>query len=126
MCLSYLDESTSPPEWKCQDSCLTRKGASVCGETGHFTSFAVLLDGGGGGSGCNGDSEGVIDEVVTYLSLGSVIVAIILIVLAIIILELYHTKHKKDIKQRVAEKAKSRKLEQMNSLHTSLNKPPSL
>ena len=45
-CLSYIDTSVSPPEWKCQDSCLYQVSPSFwCGTTNHFTSFAVLLRG---------------------------------------------------------------------------------
>jgi hypothetical protein len=44
-CLSYLDESESPPRWECQDaalepSCGGRDGF-VCGTTDHLTQFAI-------------------------------------------------------------------------------------
>jgi hypothetical protein len=45
-CLSYIDTSVKPPVWKCQDDCLTQVSPSFwCGETDHFTNFAVLLSG---------------------------------------------------------------------------------
>jgi hypothetical protein len=53
-CLGYLDESVSPPKWKCEDECLQRSSSGqVCGDTSHFTNFAILLGGGGsGGNAC--------------------------------------------------------------------------
>jgi hypothetical protein len=51
-CLGYLDESVSPPKWKCEDECLDSHQGKVCGKTSHFTSFAILLQGGAGG-GCD-------------------------------------------------------------------------
>ena len=48
-CLGFVDESINPPEWKCQDLCLqskrTKSSRQLCGETPHFTNFAVLLMG---------------------------------------------------------------------------------
>lgn len=42
LCLSYIDESKSPPEWVCEDSTLTRdSGDYLCGQTDHFTIFAL-------------------------------------------------------------------------------------
>jgi hypothetical protein len=47
-CLGYIDESTNPPQWKCEDLCLQEKnGKQFCGQTPHFTNFAVLLMGNG-------------------------------------------------------------------------------
>jgi hypothetical protein len=57
-CLGYLDESTDPPTWKCQDECLKEKNDLLCGNTDHFTNFAILLTGGGGGGDkCNRDDN---------------------------------------------------------------------
>lgn len=54
-CLGYLDETTDPPEWKCEDPCVEKTGGgTICGTTDHFTNFAVLL-GGGGGEACDDD-----------------------------------------------------------------------
>lgn len=46
-CLGFIDESRSPPEWMCEDSCLDISDGQACGVTDHFTNFAILLDGGG-------------------------------------------------------------------------------
>lgn len=56
-CLGYLDESTR--EWKCEDQCLTSHGSNtVCGQTDHFTNFAILLSGtAGSGKGCDNDAD---------------------------------------------------------------------
>lgn len=46
-CLGYLDENVKPPTWTCEDTCLSPgKNNQVCGETDHFTNFAILLSGG--------------------------------------------------------------------------------
>ena len=123
LCLSFLDESKDPPEWRCQDSCLERtNGNTVCGETGHFTSFAVLLN--GGGSGCGGSSNEAVEKVITYLSIAAVILACIFIVIAIVIIEMFlnYEKRKKDAK--LANKAQSRKQRFINSVKQSTNSLP--
>ena len=54
LCLGYYDEDQD--EWICEDSCLQETSnqgrIEACGETDHFTNFAILLVGGGG---VNGD-----------------------------------------------------------------------
>lgn len=57
LCLGYLDESLNPPEWKCEDNCLDENSNGLyCGNTNHFTNFALLLAG-GSNNGCNGNSS---------------------------------------------------------------------
>lgn len=52
-CLAYWDSAAAKPEWKCQDQCLTSVGDNLlCGQTDHFTNFAILLGGGGDASVC--------------------------------------------------------------------------
>ena len=60
LCLGYLDESKSPPKWECEDRCLQiDDNGLICGETDHFTNFALLLDGNGSGSSdCGDDFDG--------------------------------------------------------------------
>ena len=45
VCLGYIDESKSPPEWVCEDKCLKSKNNFLCGKTNHLTSFALLFEG---------------------------------------------------------------------------------
>lgn len=45
-CLGYIDESVEPPKWVCEDPCVKHNGKTLCGKTDHFTSFAILLNGG--------------------------------------------------------------------------------
>lgn len=46
LCLGYLDESSNPPKWKCEDECLDENSNGLfCGNTDHFTNFALLLTG---------------------------------------------------------------------------------
>lgn len=55
-CLGFLNEDFSPPRWECQDTCLERNDDNLlCGDTDHFTSFAVLFSGTGNGCGSNDD-----------------------------------------------------------------------
>lgn len=55
-CLGYFDETQA--RWKCEDPCLKASSADggsrdlLCGDTSHFTSFAVLLSGGKSNSEC--------------------------------------------------------------------------
>jgi hypothetical protein len=43
-CLSYLNERQQPPQWECEDECLQSNPSGMyCGETDHFTNFAILL-----------------------------------------------------------------------------------
>ena len=45
-CLAFLNENQSPPKWECEDKCLERNDNDLlCGETDHFTNFAVLFTG---------------------------------------------------------------------------------
>ena len=56
-CLGYIDQRE---RWECEDECVERSGANneyICGTTGHFTSFAVLLGGSGAGDGCGADDN---------------------------------------------------------------------
>lgn len=48
-CLGFIEQMTNPPHWKCQDLCLNERSKTdsrqFCGQTPHFTNFAVLLMG---------------------------------------------------------------------------------
>lgn len=54
-CLGYLDTSSATPTWRCEDECLKSHDDLLCGDTKHFTNFAILLGGGGGGKCDSGD-----------------------------------------------------------------------
>jgi len=54
-CLGFIDEDEK--EFKCEDECLERNDEDqLCGETSHFTNFAILLQGGGSSGGKCGSS----------------------------------------------------------------------
>ena len=53
-CLAFYESVDD--HWKCEDDCLKQKGNTVCGKTEHFTNFAILL-GGNGGGGCEDDGD---------------------------------------------------------------------
>ena len=58
LCLGYLDESLNPPEWICQDHCLQKNSDGlICGNTDHFTNFALLLSGSGNNGNCGDDED---------------------------------------------------------------------
>ena len=60
-CLSFFNEEKQ--EWECEDECLEYKNGQACGETSHFTNFAVILTGGsGGGDPCNTSEDWIFDE----------------------------------------------------------------
>ena len=83
-CLGFVNEETN--EWECADECVEENDeGQFCGETDHFTSFAILLSG-GGSNGC--DSEDGVDKVITYLSVGFVAVAAIFLFIFLLIAEI--------------------------------------
>ncbi len=46
-CLGYLDEILNPPQWVCQDTCVSSNtNGNLCGTTNHLTNFAILFYGG--------------------------------------------------------------------------------
>lgn len=115
LCLSYLDENENPPEWKCQDSCLeyNGNGNQICGETGHFTSFAILL---GAGVGCGGGDDEEVQKVIGWLSLAAIIIAVLCICCGIIMMELYMLVARKKQDKKRAHRARRRKSKLINSL----------
>lgn len=58
-CLGYLEVNRFPNEWICEDPCVeyVEELQQICGTTTHFTSFAVLFEGKGGGDSLCGSSE---------------------------------------------------------------------
>ena len=60
-CLGYIDETQSPPVWKCEDRCLKSKKENLCGKTKHLTNFALLLGGMAKGGDCS-DNYGYVLE----------------------------------------------------------------
>jgi len=88
LCLGFLDETTNPPEWKCEDKCLEENNDNLlCGETEHFTNFALLLNGGASGSsGCESSSEDWITGSIKgdFILLSTCVAIIILCILIIL------------------------------------------
>lgn len=60
LCLGYLDEGARPARWKCEDQCLDNQDEYLCGSTPHFTNFALLLNGAGGGDPCASNDPSLI------------------------------------------------------------------
>ena len=95
LCLGYFDEDKS--KWKCEDKCLTvpGKGSSggdhvVCGETGHLTNFALLLDLSEEGEPCQSDNF-ILASIATGLVGGAVLV----VAFSVLLLEVYF-RHKQN------------------------------
>ena len=91
ICLGYLEETTNPPRWRCQDNCLQQKNrtgdALLCGSTDHLTNFALLLGGGKNGGGpcesgsvayITGSSKG--DLILSLCMVGAAILCVVCIV----------------------------------------------
>ena len=58
LCLGFLDETLSPPEWVCEDPCLQENSDGLlCGSTTHFTNFALLLSNGDAADGCTSTKD---------------------------------------------------------------------
>lgn len=86
-CLAFLDETQTPPKWICQDKCLTTSTKGVlCGNTNHFTSFAIFFGGASNSATCSsqfftGSSE--YDSLVSALfAIG--VIAVLLVIMALI------------------------------------------
>ena len=93
-CLAFIDESSQPPQWKCEDNCLkqvkneTTSLSYLCGKTSHLTSFAVLFEGLANGGKCGEGYDYVLGSANNDLIL-SASVAGFVILLALIILFLF-------------------------------------
>ena len=61
-CLGFVNENASPPKWECEDNCLTEnEDGLLCGETDHFTNFAILFTGLKNNN-CDDDFDYIFDE----------------------------------------------------------------
>ena len=87
-CLGSFDELKR--KWVCDDPCLRAINGSLCGTVDHLTNFALLLGGGGSGTGNNGDpcasasSQGFI---LSYISAALVGTAICIVLCSVILIE---------------------------------------
>ena len=81
-CLGFLNDQG---EWECEDPCLESKGDQLCGQTTHFTNFALLLGGAAGATGCG---SGNFEYTLTYLSVGFIGGALLCILVAMILIEI--------------------------------------
>ena len=80
VCLGFLDDDG---RWECEDYCLDDSDGSLCGKTDHLTNFALLLSTVSGDR-CGSESR---SNVILYLSIGSIVFAIIVVIVAAIVLE---------------------------------------
>ena len=85
LCLGFLDVKQFPPEWTCEDRCLTERGNLLCGSTDHFTNFALLLDiRDDDPCASTGDQKAII-----WLSGIFVIAALVIILTSVVAIEIY-------------------------------------
>lgn len=101
LCLSFYDESKG--EWICSDPCVKVKDDKVCGETNHFTNFAILLNGG------DADCEDDFDFTLTYISSASVFFALVIVAIVIPAIEIFYRRKKKirNAKMNIVKKKKA-------------------
>ena len=89
-CLGYQDVKG---RWICEDQCIKSSNGTSCGVTSHFTNFAILLSGAGGGKGqddpCRSSSQ---DYTLPYISLGFVAGAICIVLISVIFIEVWFRK----------------------------------
>ena len=90
-CLAYLDESSSPPQWVCEDQCIKYHSNNdkqfACGKTPHLTSFALLLGGIANGGDCGGNGDYILGTYKKDLILvGSLAAFIVLIAILFVLL----------------------------------------
>ena len=86
-CLGFLDDDGN---WDCEDPCVTAEDGRICGETSHFSTFAILLGAAGGDGGqCGGkdDNNNLIFSKQGYdIALGASVMAFVVLVGLIIII----------------------------------------
>lgn len=89
LCLGFFD--VQQQEWLCEDLSLSLNAQGQwCGETGHLTSFALLLGGDTGSSG-----EYFPQSTIAWISLGFIAGAIIIVVLGVGAVEIrYRNKYR--------------------------------
>jgi hypothetical protein len=78
-CLGFFNEQN---EWECVDDCVYKENDQICGDTDHFTSFAILLNAN------DPDKCGDSSLVIPYLSLAVVSVCAIIVCAAWILIEI--------------------------------------
>ena len=94
-CLAYIDDTN---DWKCEDPCLREKESNgetlFCGETDHFTSFAILLDSSTSNSGCDSDDD---NEIFVWLSIAFIGCSIVIIIISIAIIEIFYQNRARNL-----------------------------
>jgi len=81
VCLSFFNVQTL--SWECEDKCLERdENNMLCGDTSHFTSFALLLTGQTGNEECDKLSRE--DVAISFTSLAVLIIAGVVIVVSVV------------------------------------------
>ena len=97
-CLGYIDEKDDPPQWKCEDRCLTKQsGDYYCGDTKHLTSFAILFEGIAKGSGdnCGDERDYILGDYDQDLILVASVAGIIIIIAILVFILFSYTPLKK-------------------------------
>ena len=96
LCLGFLDESSKPPIWKCEDNNLKKKSDGLlCGKTNHFTNFAILL------AGTSNSSDAFNDEIFIWLSISLISMSIIIFFIAAFMIETRHRYRKRKMSSRL-------------------------
>lgn len=96
-CLAFLNDQR---QWECQDKCLSENDGLVCGETDHFTTFALLLTG-SDKQDCGSTLQ--LDEALYILSAVAIILMILFTLVGCIVVEIYVRIHRYHIKQDLTE-----------------------
>ena len=122
-CLSFLNENN---EWECQDECLDSKTnergeKALCGETDHFTTFALLfsID----GEDCNNDNQDL-NATLGWLTLALVILAICIVMIAVGGIEIVYRKQRWQLNKQLKAAGISKLMQQKAGTSLWSNKPP--
>jgi hypothetical protein len=83
-CLGFINDEG---DWECEDYCLTGSGGTVCGDSDHLTSFAILLDTEGGSDSRCGSSS--LDLRLVWASSALVICAVVMVLLVVAAYEVH-------------------------------------
>ena len=82
LCLGYFRDGKD--QWRCEDLCLIRRGNELCGQTDHLTNFALLIMGNLNDDPC---STEIGHNVLAWISLGLVGLAILFVVIGVCLIE---------------------------------------
>ena len=112
-CLSFLNENN---EWECEDKCLDSKTnergeTTLCGNTNHFTTFAILF---AVNLGDCGDNNPELNAALGWIALGLVILAIGFVFISVGLIEIAFRKQRWEMEKKLKDARISKLMQETN------------